>query len=95
MHRLTVTAVLVLLISGSVALAQSGPDTAPYPMQGAAKGKHTSKGTKAEKDACFRDVNRYCSDEVPEGDMKVLACLKEHRSRLSKGCSAVLAEHGQ
>ena len=93
MHRLAFTAALALLLSGSAALAQSGADTAPYQMQETAKGKHSAKAK--ERDACFRDANRYCADEIPEGDMKVLACLKEHRSKLSKACSAVLAEHGQ
>ena len=37
-------------------------------------------------DACFRDANRYCADEIPEGDMKVLGCLKTHRAKLSKAC---------
>lgn len=90
MHRMTAAAVL-LLLSGSVALAQtSGPEGTPYPMQTPGK-----KATKQEKDACFRDVNRYCSDAVPEGDMQVLACLKQHRNKLSKGCEKVLDEHGQ
>jgi hypothetical protein len=93
MHRLTVTAALVLLLSGSVAFAQSGADSKPYPMQ-SAQGKG-GKGTKQEKDACFRDANRYCADEIPEGDMQVLACLRTHRTKLSKGCEKVLAEHGQ
>ena len=93
MHRLTAIAALVLLISGSAAFAQTGADTKSYPME-SAKGK-ASKGSKQEKDACFRDASRYCADEIPEGDMQVLACLKTHRAKLSKGCEKVLAEHGQ
>ena len=91
MHRLTVTAAVLLLLSGSVALAQTGADSKPYPMQA---GK-TSKASQKHKDACFRDANRYCADEIPEGDMQVLACLKDHRKKISKGCDKVLAEHGQ
>lgn len=30
-----------------------------------------------------------------EGDQVVLACLKQHRARLSKACDKVLTEHGQ
>ena len=93
MHRLTVTAALLLLLSGSAAFAQSNPDAQPYPAQ-AAKGK-ASKGTKQQKDACFRDANRFCADEIPEGDMQVLGCLKTHRAKLSKGCEKVLSENGQ
>jgi hypothetical protein len=96
MHRLTVTAALILSLSGSAALAQaSGPDTAPYPQQSAKPSKAKFKGSRDEKNACFRDANRYCADEIPEGDMKVLACLQEHRSKLSKGCAALLAGNGQ
>jgi hypothetical protein len=30
-----------------------------------------------------------------EGDQVVLACLKEHRAKLSKACEKVLTDHGQ
>jgi hypothetical protein len=46
-------------------------------------------------DACARDVTRHCRKVMNDGDSAVLACLKEHRSRISKGCDKVLTEHGQ
>jgi hypothetical protein len=46
-------------------------------------------------DACARDVSRFCRAHMSEGDMVVLACLKQHRARLSKACDKVLTEHGQ
>jgi hypothetical protein len=46
-------------------------------------------------DACARDVARHCRKVMNDGDQAVLACLKENRSRISKGCDKVLAEHGQ
>ena len=46
-------------------------------------------------DACARDVSRFCRAHMNEGDQVVLACLKEHRARLSKACEKVLTEHGQ
>jgi hypothetical protein len=46
-------------------------------------------------DACARDVARHCRAVMNDGDMAVLACLKQNRSRLSKGCEKVLIEHGQ
>ncbi|MGA2291146.1 hypothetical protein [Bradyrhizobium sp.] len=46
-------------------------------------------------DACARDVARHCRAVMGEGDQAVLACLKEHRARLSKPCEKVLTEHGQ
>jgi hypothetical protein len=47
------------------------------------------------QDACARDVTRFCRAQMNDGDMVVLACLKQHRARLSKGCQKVLTDHGQ
>ncbi len=80
MHRLTFTALTVLLLSGSVALAQGG--------------RTKMSGAEDEQNACFRDANRYCADAIPD-QMKVLACLQEHRKRLSKACAKVLESNGQ
>ena len=46
-------------------------------------------------DACARDVSRFCRAYMNQGDMAVLACLKQHRNRISRGCDAVLTSHGQ
>ena len=46
-------------------------------------------------DACARDVSRFCRAVMDNGDGAVLACLKQNRARLSKGCDKVLTEHGQ
>ena len=46
-------------------------------------------------DACARDVSRFCRAVINEGDLVVLACLKQHRARLSKACDKVLTENGQ
>ncbi len=46
-------------------------------------------------DACARDVSRFCRAYMEQGDMAVLACLKQHRNRISRGCDAVLRSHGQ
>lgn len=56
-----------------------------------------SAQTAAEKhnSGCARDVARYCRSKMNDGDMVVLACLKEHRTKLSKKCAKALAEHGQ
>jgi len=48
-----------------------------------------------EHDACARDVSRLCRAHMNDGDQVVLACLKQHRARLSKACLKVLSEHGQ
>ena len=46
-------------------------------------------------DACARDVSRFCRAHMNDGDQVVLACLKEHRAKISKACEKVLTEHGQ
>ncbi len=47
------------------------------------------------QDACSRDVSRYCRAQMQEGDQLVLACLKQNRAKISKGCQQMLASHGQ
>jgi hypothetical protein len=46
-------------------------------------------------DACARDVTRHCRAVMNNGDQAVLACLKEHRARLTKACDKMLTDHGQ
>ena len=46
-------------------------------------------------DACARDVSRFCRAVMNNGDMAILACLKQNRARLSKGCDKGLTDHGQ
>ena len=47
------------------------------------------------QDACARDVSRFCRAQMNDGDMVVLACLKQNRPRISKACQQVLTSHGQ
>jgi len=47
------------------------------------------------QDACARDVTRLCRGLMNADDMTVLACLKQHRSRLSRACDKVLTDNGQ
>jgi hypothetical protein len=49
----------------------------------------------AGHDACARDVTRFCRPVMNNGDQAVLACLKQNRTRLTKGCEKVLTDHGQ
>ncbi len=46
-------------------------------------------------DACARDVSRFCRAQMNADDMTVLACLKQHRARLSRACDKVLTDNGQ
>jgi hypothetical protein len=47
------------------------------------------------RDACTRDVTRFCRAYMNDGDQIVLACLKQNRARISRACQQVLASHGQ
>jgi hypothetical protein len=52
-------------------------------------------GTDAEEKACTRDVQRFCRKLMDQGDLTMLACLKENRPKLSPACRYVLVSHGQ
>jgi hypothetical protein len=54
-----------------------------------------SAQTAREHDACARDVARLCRAAMNNGDQAVLSCLQQHRSRISRGCERLMAEHGQ
>jgi Cysteine rich repeat len=55
----------------------------------------SAQSTQREHDACTRDVVRHCRAVMNNGDPAVLACLQQHRARISKGCNKVLTDHGQ
>ena len=52
-------------------------------------------GTPEEQKACARDVQRFCRPVIDQGDFTILACLKEHRPKLTVACNQVLKNHGQ
>jgi hypothetical protein len=52
-------------------------------------------GTADEQKACTRDVQRHCRAVIDQGDLNILACLKENRDKLSSSCVQVLKSHGQ
>ena len=52
-------------------------------------------GTEAEQKACTRDVQKFCRPVIDQGDFTILACLKEHRSKISAACDQVLKNNGQ
>ena len=47
------------------------------------------------RDACARDVSRFCRAQMQDGDQIVLACLQQNRARISKACQQMLTSHGQ
>ncbi|NOJ45584.1 cysteine rich repeat-containing protein [Bradyrhizobium archetypum] len=52
-------------------------------------------GTPEEQKACTRDVQKFCRPVIDQGDLTILACLKEHRSKISNACDQVLKNNGQ
>ncbi|UPJ46913.1 hypothetical protein IVB30_26855 [Bradyrhizobium sp. 200] len=52
-------------------------------------------GTAEEQKACTRDVQKHCRAVIDQGDFTILACLKEHRSKISEACNQVLKNNGQ
>jgi hypothetical protein len=52
-------------------------------------------GTEQDEKACGRDVQRFCRKLMDQGDLTMLACLKENRPKLSPACRGVLVSHGQ
>jgi hypothetical protein len=52
-------------------------------------------GTDQEEKACTRDVERFCRKLLDQGDLTILACLKENRPKLTPACRYVLVSHGQ
>ena len=53
------------------------------------------RGTPEEQRACTRDVQRFCRHVIDQGDLTILACLKENRAKISDACGRVLRNHGQ
>lgn len=56
------------------------------------------QGDAKERAACRPDVMRFCKQFVKDNNedvVSILNCLESNRSRISKGCSDVLASHGQ
>lgn len=52
-------------------------------------------GTPEEQKACSRDVQRFCRPVIDQGDFTILACLQQHRPKLTQACDQVLKSHGQ
>lgn len=56
---------------------------------------HAASGTPKDQRACKQSVKQYCASTIQAGDMAVLACLQQNRSRISKPCRQVLVSYGQ
>jgi hypothetical protein len=47
-------------------------------------------GTAEQRAACTPDALRLCSSEIPNIP-RIVACLRQNRSNLSKGCQAAMS----
>lgn len=54
-----------------------------------------SSGTPEDRAACQASVQRFCTQAIQGGDMMVLGCLQQNRSRITKKCQRVLVKYGQ
>ena len=61
----------------------------------ASSGAFAQRGTPEEQKACTRDVQKFCRPVIDQGDFTILACLKEHRTKISVACDQVLKNNGQ
>jgi hypothetical protein len=52
-------------------------------------------GTDQDEKACTPDVERLCRKWMDQGDLTILACLKDNRTKLRPACRDVLISHGQ
>jgi hypothetical protein len=53
-------------------------------------------GTPEQDAACRPDVRRFCHHvRADAGDMEFLACLQEHRAKLTLKCRTMLESNGQ
>lgn len=48
----------------------------------------------AHEQACGRDVSRFCKAVVNSGDMVVLSCLQQNRTKISRTCQKLLRDNG-
>jgi hypothetical protein len=74
MFRRALTIAALVALPASLALAQQGPHAAE---------------AKAILGACKQDIKQFCS-QVPPGEGRVKACMKQHLHELSEPCKEAL-----
>jgi hypothetical protein len=87
MPRIPSLALVLLLASGSIALAQFPPQPPP-----------PSLGSEQERAACRPDVLKFCQAEVATNQddvFAILGCLQRNRTRISPACQHVLSDNGK
>lgn len=74
MFRRALTIAALVALPASAALAQGGPH---------------SQEAKAVLEACKQDIKEFCS-QVPPGEGRIKACMKQHLPQLSEPCKEAL-----
>lgn len=77
--------VLAATVVGSTVTLAQLPLPLPLPLP---------SGTPEDRAACEPDVQRHCRAAIPD-QLRVLACLQDNRSRISRACQGVLVRYGQ
>jgi hypothetical protein len=52
------------------------------------------KARAEQEKACGKDVSRYCKPVIDSGDMVILSCLQQNRTKISQACQKVLKDNG-
>ena len=55
---------------------------------------HAQQSRADQEKACGRDVSRYCKAVMDAGDMVILSCLQQNRTKISAACQKVLKDNG-
>ncbi len=90
MFRASVLTIAFALLTGTAVLAQFPPQPPPPAPLG--------QGTEQERAACHPDVVRFCQAQLAANEndtFGILSCLQSNRTRISRACAEVLANHGQ
>ena len=78
---------IAILLAATVAGATIALAQLPLPLP-------MPQGTLEDRAACEPDVQRHCRAAVPD-QLRVLNCLQDNRSRISRACQGVLVKYGQ
>jgi len=78
---------IAILLAATVAGATIALAQLPLPLP-------MPQGSPEDRAACEPDVQRHCRAAVPD-QLRVLNCLQDHRSRISRACQGVLVKYGQ
>jgi hypothetical protein len=86
--KVSMAAILIAWSSAAFAQGTRPPDSS--------QSNSNQMGSSEQQAACRPDVRRFCrAVSADSGPFVFLACLKEHRERLSRACLNVLEDNGQ